>query len=227
MPMYTKTENLYFSFNVGNTHWISYSTEFYFVYEALDGHGGVHRNFGPYPELAAAQLKFVEEDLIRANQERHIRPWIFVFGHRPMYCSDSDDDDCTQMKNAWSVDLENLFFKYGVDIIFEAHQHTYERLWPTFKGQVLNSSTPNQPYKNPLAPVHIVTGAAGCEEDLDKFDDGALGPWSAMRISDYGYGHVIVQNDTHLFWEQLDIQKAVVDSFWLIREKHVGYDLVK
>ena len=56
MPMHAATENLFFSFNAGSTHWISYNTEFYFTYEALAGHGGVGRNFGPYPELAAQQL---------------------------------------------------------------------------------------------------------------------------------------------------------------------------
>ena len=97
--MLNETGNLYFSFNAGNTHWISYSVEFYFVYEAMEGHGGIGRNFGPYPDLAKKQLEFIEQDLIAANQQRHLRPWIFAYAHRPMYCSDSDDDDCILAKN--------------------------------------------------------------------------------------------------------------------------------
>lgn len=226
MPLHEVTENLFFSFNAGNTHWISYSTEFYFVYDAMDDHGGVHRTFGPYPDLAAMQLKFIEEDLIKADAMRSVRPWIFAYGHRPFYCSDSDDDDCIKMRSQWRVDLENLFYKYGVDIIFEAHQHSYERLWPTYNSTVLNSSTPGEPYRNPLAPVHIVTGAAGCEEDLDVFDDGALGPWSAVRITDYGYGVLTIANMTHLRWEQRNVSRQPVDEFWLVRDQHVGYDRV-
>eukprot|EP01137_Pigoraptor_chileana_P002603 Opistho-2@41675 len=226
MPMYEKTENLYFSFNAGNTHWISYDTEVYFVYEAMEGHGGIHRNFGPYPDIAAAQLKFIEEDLIRANKERHLRPWIFAYGHRPFYCSDSDDDDCTRMQDQWRVDLEKLFYTYGVDIVFEAHQHSYERLWPTYLGNVYNHTDGDGPYVNPLAPIHIVAGAAGCEEMLQPFQNGPLGPWSAVRISDYGYGHVTIHNATHAHWEQLSADKVVQDEIWIVRDKHVDYALV-
>ena len=36
--------------------------------------------------------------LLQANtpEARSKRPWIIVFGHRPMYCSNNDDDDCTK-----------------------------------------------------------------------------------------------------------------------------------
>ena len=30
---------------------------------------------------------------------RTVRPWIITLGHRPMYCSNKDDDDCTKFKN--------------------------------------------------------------------------------------------------------------------------------
>jgi hypothetical protein len=133
-PGYSKTENLYFSWNAGNVHFISYNTEvlyIYFTYKAMDGHGGVHQNFGPYPEIAAAQKAFVAQDLALAAEpaNRELRPWIVVYGHRPMYCSDSDNQDCIRMNNEWKADLEPLFLKYGVDVVLEAHQHTYERLW--------------------------------------------------------------------------------------------------
>ena len=210
MPMFNQSENLFFSFNAGNTHWISFSSEAYFEYGSVD--------------LIQKQLDFIEKDLIAANKERHIRPWIFAYAHRPMYCSDSDDDDCLFNRNEWKAELENLFYKYGVDIVFEAHQHTYERLWPTMNGRVLNSSTPGEPYRNPLAPVHIVTGAAGCPEDLQKFDKGPLGDWSAVRIADYGYGKLTILNDTHLTFDQVDKYRNVVDSILLIREQHVGYN---
>lgn len=33
-----------------------------------------------------------------ANQpeNRAVRPWIITMAHRPMYCSDDDQDDCTK-----------------------------------------------------------------------------------------------------------------------------------
>ena len=55
--------------------------------------------------------------------------------------------------------LEDLFHKYGVDIVFEAHEHSYERLWPTYNNTVTQFD-----YINPKAAVHLVSGAAGCNE---------------------------------------------------------------
>jgi len=30
-----------------------------------------------------------------AAENRSVRPWIILYGHRPMYCSNTGDDDCT------------------------------------------------------------------------------------------------------------------------------------
>jgi len=188
----------------------------YFVYEAMSGHGGVHRNFGPYPKVAAAQLAFVEADLQAAVANRANVPWIIAYGHRPMYCSDSDDQDCTEFNDLWKADLETLFYKYGVDLIFEGHEHSYERLWPVFNGTVYNGSL-NAPYTDARAPIHLVSGSAGCDEDLDTFG-GSLGPWSAVRISKYGYGHLTVYNGSHVHWEQLGTSFQVYDEIWVVKD---------
>ena len=55
--------------------------------------------------------------------------------------------------------LEDLFYKYGVDLEIYAHEHTYERLWPVYDRKVYNGSL-KQPYTNPKAPVHILVGSA-------------------------------------------------------------------
>eukprot|EP00615_Pteridomonas_danica_P008672 CAMPEP_0114332848 /NCGR_PEP_ID=MMETSP0101-20121206/3369_1 /TAXON_ID=38822 ORGANISM="Pteridomonas danica, Strain PT" /NCGR_SAMPLE_ID=MMETSP0101 /ASSEMBLY_ACC=CAM_ASM_000211 /LENGTH=401 /DNA_ID=CAMNT_0001463685 /DNA_START=21 /DNA_END=1226 /DNA_ORIENTATION=- len=218
MPDFDLTENLFFSFDIGRSHWISYDTEVYFVYEATEGHGGVGRNFGPYPELALLQYQYIEADLLAATQNSDI-DWIVVYGHRPMYCSDSDDADCLSLAT-WKTDLEDLFFKYGVDIIFEAHQHSYERLWPTYDSTVLNGTEDaNDPYFHPGAPVHLVSGAAGCDEDLQVFDDGPLGPWSAFRNSSYGFGHLDIVNASTALWEEVHGGSGnVVDSITITRD---------
>ena len=55
--------------------------------------------------------------------------------------------------------LEDLFYKYGVDLEFWAHEHLYERMWPLYDRNVYNGSL-EEPYTNPTAPVHIITGSA-------------------------------------------------------------------
>lgn len=49
--------------------------------------------------------------------------------------------------------LEDLFFYYGVDIVLQAHEGCYERMYPLMKGVLLSEN-----YTNPQAPVQIVHG---------------------------------------------------------------------
>ena len=49
--------------------------------------------------------------------------------------------------------------------MLEAHEHSYERLWPMYKGVVLSKN-----YTNPAAPVQLVTGAAGSKHGIDEMN---------------------------------------------------------
>ena len=64
----------------------SYSTEVYF-YSYFSGWG------------ISQQLKWLQEDLAKAQTNRAERPWIIAYGHRPMYCSNLNRDDCTTPKS--------------------------------------------------------------------------------------------------------------------------------
>ena len=150
------SESMFFSFDVGPVHFVSISTEFYYF-----------TNYGM--KMVANQYKWIVEDLARANlpENRSKRPWIVVFGHRPMYCSTNDQDDCTKnttytrvgMPVVHTFGLEADLVKYNVDLAFWAHEHNYERFWPLYDYQVLNG-TEKEPYTDPGAPVHINTGSA-------------------------------------------------------------------
>lgn len=209
------TESLWYSYDVGQAHIISFSTEVYF-----------------YPEygtqLIPTQYEWLEKDLQEANkpENRRRHPWIITMGHRPMYCSNNDTDDCTiyesivRRRIEGHYGLEDLFYKYGVDLELWAHEHSYERLWPIYNYQVFNGST-KAPYTNPGAPVHIITGSAGCREMLDPFVPDPRS-WSAVRIKDYGFTRMWVVNRTHLHLQQIsdDQNGAIVDDFWVVKEKH-------
>ena len=67
--------------------------------------------------------------------------------------------------------LETLFYENGVDVIIQGHEHSYERLWPVY-----NETVTGKNYINPRAPVHIISGAAGCNEILGICLDPILGP---------------------------------------------------
>lgn len=104
-----------------------------------------------------------------------------------MYCSNDDDRSCknettwirTGLPIGHLYGLEKLFLDSGVDVQLYAHQHSYERLWPIYNFEVNNGSY-EKPYENAKAPVHIITGSAGCKEEHAKFVKDAP-EWSAFR----------------------------------------------
>lgn len=215
------TEGLFYSFNMGPVHFVSISTEvYYFLQYGL--------------KMLANQFEWLLNDLEEANrpENRAVRPWIVVYGHRPMYCSNNNNDDCTSYGTLTRIGLpvvkwfglEEVFCKYGVDLLIWAHEHSYERLWPIYNYKVYNGSYA-APYRNPRAPVHITTGSAGCKELHDEFKEVAP-PWSAFRSTDFGYMRMKVVNSSHLYMEQIsiDLEGAVIDHLWLVRDEHKPFE---
>ncbi|XP_023231291.1 acid phosphatase type 7-like [Centruroides sculpturatus] len=83
-----KMNNHFYSFDIGSAHIIALSTEFYFYLE-----------YGW--KQVINQYKWLENDLKEATkpENRAKRPWIITMGHRPMYCSSDDGDDCTHKES--------------------------------------------------------------------------------------------------------------------------------
>ncbi|XP_037933617.1 acid phosphatase type 7 isoform X2 [Teleopsis dalmanni] len=214
------SENLFYSFDLGSVHFIGFSTEvYYFLQLGL--------------KSLIFQYEWLERDLIKANkpENRLKHPWIITFGHRPMYCSNDNGDDCSKYNTVvrkglpvlGTFGLEDLFFKYGVDVEIWAHEHSYERLWPINNYTVFNGSL-TEPYRNPAAPIHIITGSAGNKEGREPFYK-IIPKWSAFHSQDYGYTRLKAFNSTHLYFEQVSDDKngSIIDKFWVIKEYHGSY----
>ncbi|CAG2103656.1 unnamed protein product [Medioppia subpectinata] len=191
--------NHYYSFNIGPAHVIAFSTEYYYFLQ-----------YG-WKQLVR-QYYWLINDLQEANKpkNRALRPWIITLGHRPM----------KGLPIVRTLGLEDVFYEYGVDVELWAHEHVYERMWPLYNRTVYNASL-SQPYTNPSAPVHIITGSAGCKERHDPFVPNPP-PWSAVRNSDYGYTRLHILNASHLSLEQIsdDQNGKIVDKIMLIQESH-------
>ncbi|CAF0904535.1 unnamed protein product [Adineta steineri] len=221
---YGDDANFFYSFNVGPAHIIGFSTEFYY-----------YTQYG-FDQIAN-QYEWLEQDLKKANEpeNRARQPWIITMAHKPMYCSNNDDDEClntdgyiyirTGLPYIQAYGLEKLFAQYGVDLEFWAHEHSYERLWPVYNSTVYNGTS--GAYIDPDAPVHIITGSAGCDERHDPF--GVPRPWTAYQNTDYGYTRMNVYNASHLYLEQVSDDQGgkVVDNMWLIKSKHGSYSYFK
>ncbi|CAH0727268.1 unnamed protein product, partial [Brenthis ino] len=200
-------ESMFYSFDIGPVHFISISTEFYYFLE-----------YGF--KMVANQYEWLKRDLEEATkpENRSKRPWIIIYGHRPMYCGNVGDDCWNNfLPNrvglpVFGCGLEPLLRQYGVDAVVWAHEHSYERSWPLYDLRVYNGSL-EHPYVNPGAPVHIITGSAGCQEGTDNFNPHPPA-WSAFRSADYGYSRLEAHNHTHLYIEQVDVdlKGQVIDS---------------
>ena len=94
----------------------------------------------------------------------------------------------------------------------------YERTFPVHSGVM--DAQQNHTHLNPLYPIHIVSGSAGCQEGLEWFDNVFVPAWSVIRSGTYGYGHLQVHNATHLYWDQLlDEGKQGRDTLWIMHDK--------
>ena len=140
----------YYAFYLGSALIISFSTELHFFDQYFDQ---THQR---------AQKEWLEALLKNANKEKERKkhPWIIMFAHRPMYCSNKHKKDrCRKDTKKLRKALEYLLRKYGVDLAIWAHEHSYERFFPVYNGKTANGSDSEQ-YKNPKATVHLVNGAA-------------------------------------------------------------------
>jgi len=120
--------DMWHSWNLGPVHFLSYDTEVFFAAS---------------PATRQRMVTWLTEDLAAANAPaaRKLQPWVIAYGHRPMMCSDTDGDDCTKDNSTVRAALETVFHTGGVDMVFAAHEHSYERMWPTYDPP---SSTPGQ-----------------------------------------------------------------------------------
>ncbi|CAG2108113.1 unnamed protein product [Medioppia subpectinata] len=210
--------NHFWSTNIGPAHIISISTEFYYYTKQY----GTHQ--------IENQYRWLEQDLIEANkpENRAQRPWIITIGHRPLYAQNHIDnilrEGFTFAKDSKpEFGFEELMYKHGVDLSFWAHEHNYERLWPIYNNKIYNGSV-DEPYNNPKAPVHIITGSAGSRERHTTFIDTPH--YSAFQNEEFGYTRMTIHNASHIYLEQLSVEREggqIIDKFYLIKEKH-GYD---
>lgn len=199
--------NFFWSYNIGPIHLIAFTTEFLY-----------YTQFGTHQ--IDNQLRFLKADLKEANkpENRALRPWIVVTGHRPMY-TQFYVNEIIRVGNEFGQGYEKLFYKNGVDLMLFAHEHLYERHWPLYNRTVFKKSGDQQAsYTNPLAPISITTGSAGCTlrppPVLKKLPE-----YTALSVNDYSFTH-LTANLTHIHIQQIseDQSGKVVDDFYVIKK---------
>jgi hypothetical protein len=114
----------YYSFDWGNAHFVALDTT---------------QNYGVY----STQYNWLVNDLQASTQL-----WKFVFFHHPAYSSGRHGSSSNVQAR-----LVPIFEAYGVDVVFNGHDHDYERTCPIFNGAC---TTPQDG-----GVVYVVTGGGG------------------------------------------------------------------
>ena len=199
---------LYYSFDIGDIHITAISSEIYY-------YGNDYNN-----DNLDRQYDWLLNDLENSKDSK----WKIMFGHRPMYCTkitNADPGECSIdtgfLRDGRSYTdgprhspLEILLHEYNIDFYFAGHMHSYERMYPTYRQQVVQTN-----YNKPKATIHIVSGSAGCNEDLDSFDHTNY-PWSAFRSDTYGFGILEIYNNTNAYWKQVfSSNGSVLDDIYI------------
>ena len=160
-----------YSFNYGNTHHVVVSS---------------------YQVNKTEERDWIEADLAAAAQDPNI-DWIFAHMHKAVYTSGPVSAIDTDGQNLWVP----LFERYGVDIVFGAHWHFYERSYPLREGLIVspgegvlyvtsalaggpfNCQEPSSPHKslfetyycNKTAAVYVTIGKGALTAQLVTVDN--------------------------------------------------------
>lgn len=175
-----------YSFDYGNAHFIFLSS---------------------YKMSAASQVAWLEKDLAAARQRPQIK-WLFAAMHAPMYSwvegHPADDKEVA----AWGP----LFDKYHVDLVFEGHNHLYERSHVIKGNQVVAAEDPA------AGTIYLTTGLGGGPFNVEAPADPKY-PYILKDFSNKTATVFVHIQGTKLEAKALDVDDKLVDSFEIDKGK--------
>ena len=174
------TPEYYYTFEYGNAQ--------FFLIDS-------NREVGPGSE----QFLFLEAELKKSRAQ-----WKIVCYHHPAYSSDEND-----YGNAWygpstNGDLRTrtlvpLFDKYGVDIVWNGHIHSYERTWPLREQ---HATSPGN------GTVYMVTGGGGGGLETP----GPIRPFFQNTVKRGHHFCYVAVNGTTLEMKAYDLEGRLFDT---------------
>ena len=162
----------YYSFDYGNSHFIALNTNISYL-------------------AGSAQYTWLENDLKAASSASYT----FVFFHHPPYCSGASHGSDLNVQRT----LCPLFETYGVDMVFNSHDHIYERTIPI------------------SGITYVVTGGGGAPLS----DVGSRYSWSAYAEATLHCIKVLVTEAEVKFW-MIKPNGTVADSATVLGPRATG-----
>lgn len=206
-------ENMWYSFDYGNVHFIQFDTETDLGNglagpEEEEGSSGVIA--GPFGKYQNEQIDWLKQDL--ENVDRSITPWVIGAGHRPWYVAAKKKDVCSECQEAF----EEILYQGEVDLCMFGHVHNYQNIMPTY-----NNTVDDKGLNNPDFPWYILNGAAGHYDGRDEIKLKKAPEGYQRGIDDvYGWSRVIVHNKTHLTHQFIESDtNKVIDAHTLYKRR--------
>jgi predicted MPP superfamily phosphohydrolase len=151
----------YYSFDWGNVHFVSID-----AYQSLNR--AVNAN-GP-------MLRWLDNDLRSTRQF-----WRIVYFHPPPYAGGVNQGD---IQSQWARDyMVPIFERYGVQVVFSGHEHSYQRSLPIWKNNFVTSNT---------GISYLTSGGGGAPLYSSPTDGMASVPIVAFAKSQFHYLRVEV-----------------------------------
>jgi HEAT repeat protein/3',5'-cyclic AMP phosphodiesterase CpdA len=123
--------------------------------------------------------------------------WRIVWFHHPPYSSGNHGCSMAQQEA-----FAPLFEQYQVDVVFNGHDHIYERSFPMRARRRDDES----------GVIYVVTGGGGAP--LYHVD---AGEWTAFATSTH-HCCIVSLDGPHLRWQTYDLNGDVVDYRWLCKD---------
>lgn len=151
------------------------------------------------------QVKWLEQALAKSTAS-----WKFVAHHYPPFSSDEDDyGDRWKGQSEWGDtkmrEITQVYEKYGVDMVFTGHIHSYERTFPILKDTVRKKG----------GVTYVVCGGGGGH--LER--PAPTRPWFSNVVR---YGHHFCQlsiTNEILEMRSYDIEGKLFDTFTIDKSK--------
>jgi acid phosphatase type 7 len=212
MPLWEQANNDWYSFNVGLVHYIVFNME------------------TVYHDYFDKMVQWMETDLeiARRPENMELRPWVVMITHRPLYCSHAEDQDCWVNFFLYQA-VDDLAYKYDVDLYLCGHVHTYERNKASYRGELSNCSQADndddliENYEECIVPPNVVSGTVGNDHSMEwlPYD---LFETSYLQVVNISFGALEVINRTHLKFHQINSSTLFpVDEFYVIKSHEVSH----
>ena len=147
---------------------------------------------------SSEQYKWLEQQLTDSTAT-----WKFVCYHHPSYSSDEDDyGDMWKGERSSLGDLRirplvQLYDRYGVDIVWNGHIHSYERTWPLKEEKPVEAD----------GTIYMITGGAGGTLET-------AGPIKSWFQNNVKHGHhycLVTVNGRRLEFKAFDMEGHAFD----------------